>query len=116
MSLYRGRVYSVEEIEKLIFVRRYKEEMRLYDVQTFDYNGFSRDFVEDNLVNTANAMLLMAIERYLDKMIEVDDFNYICDSVITYMDNCELLGKMKTFHKIMALSKILNVEPFVATT
>lgn len=116
MPLYRGRLYSVEEIQKLMFLKRYKEEMRLYEIQVFDHSNFSRDFIEDNLINTANMILLLAIDRFDNDFIEASDFNLIYDKVLTYIENIDLLGKMKVHSKIMSIAKELHYEPFVATT
>lgn len=99
-----------------MFLKRYKEEIQLYEMHFLNHSSFSRDFIEDNLINTANMVLLLAIDRFNNDFIEVSDFNLIYDKILTYIENIDLLGKMKVHSKIMSIAKELHYEPFVATT
>ena len=114
MPLYRGRLYTVRDLQKLMYSSRYKDELKLYDI--IEYSDFPRDYLEDNLVNTANVVLLLAIDRYANDFISDSELNLTYDRISTYMNNTDLLGKIKVFTKIMSIAKDLHYEPFVATT
>ena len=114
--LYRGRLYSVKDIQKLMFYKRYKEELRIYTIETYDYSYFPRDFIEDNLINIANVVLLLAISRCSEDFIDVSEFNLVYDRVLVYINNRDLLGDLKVYNKLMKVAKDLHFEPFVAST
>lgn len=116
MSLYRGRLYSVEDVQKLMFLKRYKEEQKLYDIEVIENSSFPKNYIEDNLITTANVILLLAIERFSDDFISVSDLNLIYDKILTFTKNRDILGDMKVFHKLMKIAEELHYRPFVATT
>ncbi len=116
MPFYRGRLYSIEDLQKLMFLNRHKDELKIYQIETVDHSSFSRDYIEDNLIITANVVLLLAIDRFVNDFISVSELNLTYDRILTYTRNIDVLGGVKVFTKIMDIATDLHYEPFVATT
>lgn len=114
MSLYRGRLYSVEDTQKLIIEGLYREELQVYNIEACD--EVSEEFITDNLIDIANVVLLLGISRLSNDFIDTTEFNLIYDRVLVYIKNRDLLGDLKVYNKLMQIIKDLYYKPFVAYT
>ena len=116
MSLYRGRIYTIEDMQKLIVRKLYIKEMLLYDYVPAINLNISRHDIEHNLIQHSNAVLLLAIDYYHKEFIDETQLNLIYDKITTYNDNSDILGKLKVHKKINneIVTEILHSEPFEA--
>ena len=98
-----------------MYLKQYQEELEYYNIEVIKNSNFSRSFLEDNLINTANVVLLLTVERYDDGFIDVLKLNSIYDKIVTFVKNRDLLGDVKVFIKLMKIVDELHHQPFVAT-
>lgn len=116
MSIHRRGLYSVEDMQTLIFANKYKQEMDRYYIRTSPQNEFDVGLVEDNLIDTANFVLLLGIDRFVHNFIDDREITLLYERVLVYTQNRDLLGDVKVYCKIMDLVDSLHHKPFVAST
>ena len=114
MSVSRRGLYSVEDMQIFMFENTYKQEMHCYRIKTSSTNEFDIDLVEDNLIDTANFVLLLGIDRFVHNFIDDRELKLLYQRILVYTENYDLLSKTKVFCKIMDLVKSLYYAPFVA--
>lgn len=114
MSIHRRGLYSVEDMQIFMFENKYKQEMDCYHIRTSPQNEFDVGLVEDNLINTANFVLLLGIDRFVHNFIDDRELKLLYQRILVYTENYDLLGEAKVFCKIMDLANSLYCDPFVA--
>jgi len=115
MSFYRGRLYTVEDLQRLTFVKTYKQELKIYEIELIEDRVPTPFEIEHNLIQFANATILYAIGHFKNDFITEKEFNLIYDKIVTYMDNVEFLGYQKVYTKITKEINIdmLHIKPFM---
>ena len=117
MSIFRGRLYTVEEIQELLLLKKYEEEMGIFRcVYLDDENRVSSTDIADNIVAFADFVILKLVEAYSNDFIFESDFQLGYDRIVTYISNIDVLGNVKVFNKIIdeVVIDILYEQPFMA--
>lgn len=110
MSIYRGRLYSVADIQKLLINKEYKEELDNCCVVN-EYCPMNDIF---NLIYFSNVAILLGISRLDNDFISEKQFQLVYDKIETYVNHIDLLGYEKVYNKIVdeVLLDMLRTEPF----